>query len=273
MLRTWSSVGRETCRPRDPRKQVAPSAHAMEQVYSVTRWIFLPSVSLPRAVSSLEAERSAAKRTTRRADVGGNVRMGTRAGRSRPMRSRPVNRKATMDLSEYQRIAAQTDQRPAEPDPQDDDAVVIPLLGLVGEVGTLQAQYKKYLRDGDAYRLFPRHMSEELGDILWYVANLATKFDLSLSDIARDNLAKTADRWPSSPRPSTRLLDDKSPRDEQLPRDFRIEFGPVIAPTRPETMVQATWQGEPFGDPLGDNAYQEDWYRYHDAMPCRGGRY
>ena len=59
----------------------------------------------------------------------------------------------------------------------------------------MQAEYKKYLRDGEEYRPFRVHIREELGDILWYVANLATKFDLDLAEIAEQNLVKIEDRW------------------------------------------------------------------------------
>ena len=34
----------------------------------------------------------------------------------------------------------------------------------------------------------------------------------------------------------------------------------------PEPIVQATWGGRPFGDPLGDNAYDDDGYRFHDVF-------
>jgi len=35
--------------------------------------------------------------------------------------------------------------------------------------------YKKYLRAGGAYKIFTDRVSEELGDILWYLANIAAK--------------------------------------------------------------------------------------------------
>ena len=105
-----------------------------------------------------------------------------------------------MNLREYQERALQTDQNPkptsADEDPrQPHRHEVIPLLGLVGEVGGLLGEYKKLLRDGTIHRMFRDEVAEELGDILWYVANVASKFDLPLDEIARDNLAKVEDRW------------------------------------------------------------------------------
>lgn len=93
-----------------------------------------------------------------------------------------------MDFNEYQRLAAVTDQNPRstdDPEILSDDPrrpEVIPLLGLVGEVGSLLAEFKKLLRDGTTHRKFRDEVAEELGDVLWYVANVATKFDLKLDE-------------------------------------------------------------------------------------------
>jgi MazG C-terminal domain/MazG nucleotide pyrophosphohydrolase domain len=176
-----------------------------------------------------------------------------------------------MNLEDYQRRAEQTDQRPSDGDGSHrcDDAFVIPLLGIGGELGTLQAEYKKFLRDGDAYAPFREHIKEELGDIFWYVANLATKFGLPLDDIAASNLAKVEDRWGPSPWPARRpddLFDGAAVAREQLPRHFEVEFRKSESSDRPEPIVQAFWNGRTFGDPLGDNAYDDDGYRYHDAF-------
>jgi len=95
-----------------------------------------------------------------------------------------------MDFQEYQQRAVETDQVPTN--------TVVPLLGLAGEAGELLSEYKKYLRDGDAHRLFKERVAEELGDLLWYISNVASKFELSLDDIATGNLDKTKDRWDRS---------------------------------------------------------------------------
>ena len=42
-------------------------------------------------------------------------------------------------------------------------SVIVPLLGLAGEAGGLLSEYKKYLRDGAAHRLFKERVGEELG--------------------------------------------------------------------------------------------------------------
>ena len=71
-------------------------------------------------------------------------------------------------------------------------SITYPLLGLVGEVGEFANKYKKVLRDG---REFDREdMASELGDILWYLSNLAYDAGLGLDYIANHNLEKLFDR-------------------------------------------------------------------------------
>jgi NTP pyrophosphatase (non-canonical NTP hydrolase) len=171
-----------------------------------------------------------------------------------------------MDLDEYQSAAQTTDQKPG----RDGDAVVVPLLGLAGEAGDLLTAYKKRLRDGDAYTGFRDRLSEELGDILWYVANLASKFDLALSDLAAANLEKTVGRWgdsgggpvtPSEPL----LLDAGYPAQEQFPREFVAAITERVDDNG-MAWVRLTIDGVEAGNELSDNAHLDDGYRFHDAL-------
>jgi NTP pyrophosphatase (non-canonical NTP hydrolase) len=91
-----------------------------------------------------------------------------------------------LELNDYQREANRTDQRPGV----DEGALLFPVIGLSSEVGSLVRHVKKRLRDQDAYGLFSGEMADELGDVLWYVANLAEKLDVSLDEIASANLEK-----------------------------------------------------------------------------------
>lgn len=175
-----------------------------------------------------------------------------------------------LTIAEFQRRSQQTDHF-RKPDDKGGDPLLGPLLGLAGEVGTLLAAYKKRLRDGEAYELFKDNVAEELGDILWYLANAAEKADLSLEEVARGNLAKTSDRWPArggdSPRrrkPSEHL-DAGWPRRHQLPRSFAVTIRPVPS-DRPEPQIEVIWNGKRVGDMLGDNTYGDSGYRFHDAF-------
>ncbi len=91
-----------------------------------------------------------------------------------------------MQLDTYQRQAKLTAIYPRE-----GDIPVYPALGLVGEAGEVAEKIKKWLRDGTHDR---DAIARELGDVLWYVANLSADLGYSLSDIADLNLRKLEDR-------------------------------------------------------------------------------
>ena len=166
-----------------------------------------------------------------------------------------------MELNEYQRLANQTDQQPEneslEADPR---SIMVPLLGMAGEVGELLGEHKKWLRDGDSYKLFPERVKEELGDLLWYLSNVASKHGLTLEEVADFNLSKTGRRWQvvGACTGQRKLFDEDFPQSERLPRqmDISIEEESGIAIT--------TIDGAKYGDPLTDNRYEDDGYRFHD---------
>ena len=166
-----------------------------------------------------------------------------------------------MELNEYQRLANQTDQQPekekVESAPR---SILVPLLGMAGEVGELLGEHKKWLRDGDSYKLFPERVKEELGDLLWYLSNVATKHGMTLGEVAEFNLHKNGRRWQhaGNGKGPRKLFDEDFPAKEQLPRqmDISIEEESGIAIT--------TIDGAKFGDPLTDNRDEDDGYRFHD---------
>ena len=69
---------------------------------------------------------------------------------------------------------------------------IYPTLGLVGEAGEVAEKIKKVIRDkkGNFDDLDKLALKKELGDVLWYLANLSTEFNFNLSDIANENLNK-----------------------------------------------------------------------------------
>jgi NTP pyrophosphatase (non-canonical NTP hydrolase) len=172
-----------------------------------------------------------------------------------------------MELNQYQREANLTDQRPRDPGADDGDqtALVYPLIGLASEVGSLLTQYKRRVRDKDAHELFSERVGEELGDILWYVANLATKMDLALDDVAALNLARVNERWPvAGAELPGKLLDDGYPATEQLPRRATVKFEELIVDGHMK--MQISCQGKQLGNDLTDMNYDDDGYRFHDAF-------
>lgn len=95
-----------------------------------------------------------------------------------------------MELSEYQERSRSTAHYPRT------DSLTYPALGLAGEAGEFADHAKKVIRDDGGVVSEERReaMSKELGDVLWYVAQLATELDLELEEIAEQNLRKLASR-------------------------------------------------------------------------------
>ncbi|MEZ6036560.1 MAG: nucleoside triphosphate pyrophosphohydrolase family protein [Planctomycetota bacterium] len=169
-----------------------------------------------------------------------------------------------MDFEEYQANAAKTDDLP------DESALLVAFLGIGGEAGSLLTEYKKRLRDGSAHERFSAAVTEELGDILWYVSTVASRLHLDLSEIAITNLAKTADRWGDPDADDlaglTPLMPDANyPAHERLPRQMRIRFEEASEGGR-KIVRLFDESGSGVGNHLRDNAYEDDGYRYHDAM-------
>ncbi|OBJ24632.1 nucleoside triphosphate pyrophosphohydrolase family protein [Mycobacterium sp. 1245801.1] len=96
----------------------------------------------------------------------------------------------------YQRQAESTAVYPGRGDIGNYTGVAYCALGLAGEAGEIANKVKKIARDhlgavSDDHRA---QLADELGDVLWYVAQLATQIGMDLDAIAAGNLAKLADR-------------------------------------------------------------------------------
>ena len=164
-----------------------------------------------------------------------------------------------MTLDEYQTEAAKTDKQKGKAE----EGLIVPLLGLAGETGSLLTLYKKWMRDGDAYQVVGSRIAEELGDVLWYVATIAGKAGLSLSEIGDLNLKKTTARWLAQ-KEAQPFFDDGFPDGEQLPRQFIAEVRDFQEGDKRKTELLI--DGEQAGDHLTDNAYSDDGYRFHDLF-------
>lgn len=93
-----------------------------------------------------------------------------------------------MSLNRYQEKASEFAGYP------DEQKIIYPTMGLVGEAGELANKVKKTIRGDDGGHLDKNGVALELGDILWYVADLAKNIGFTLEDIAHMNLAKLSDR-------------------------------------------------------------------------------
>jgi NTP pyrophosphatase (non-canonical NTP hydrolase) len=77
-----------------------------------------------------------------------------------------------------------------------DHPIVYPTLGLANEVGELTGKIKKIFRDkGGQISADDREaLKGELGDVLWYLAQICTELDLTLDEVAAANLSKLLSR-------------------------------------------------------------------------------
>lgn len=96
-----------------------------------------------------------------------------------------------MKFSEYQKKSRVTAIYPNK-----DDNFIYPTLGLVGEAGEIAEKIKKVLRD-DEGKISDEKKTEigkELGDVLWYISQLATELGVDLDEVAEGNIDKLYSR-------------------------------------------------------------------------------
>jgi NTP pyrophosphatase (non-canonical NTP hydrolase) len=96
-----------------------------------------------------------------------------------------------MNFEEYQKKSRKTAIYPNA-----GSNFIYPTLGLSGEAGEVAEKIKKVIRDknGIIDGETKEDVEKELGDVLWYVSQIATELELSLDDIAQINIKKLYDR-------------------------------------------------------------------------------
>lgn len=97
-----------------------------------------------------------------------------------------------MDFCEYQKQAHSTSLNTMI----EGNKFIYSLIGIGSEIGELNDKFKKLYRDkkGIITNEFLDDIKHELGDSLWYLQELATQLDLSLDDIAKENIKKLFSR-------------------------------------------------------------------------------
>ena len=98
-----------------------------------------------------------------------------------------------LDLGRYQQQTRKTSLYAPVPG---GDAITTPMLGLIGEMGEVVSELKKRAREGSAYVGFRERLAEELGDLLWYAADVARRRGL---DLAEPNTAGDPDEQAANP--------------------------------------------------------------------------
>jgi NTP pyrophosphatase (non-canonical NTP hydrolase) len=195
-----------------------------------------------------------------------------------------------VDLEGYQSLAKLTDQE--ADDGLDPLGVSVPMLGLAGEAGSLLVALKKQYRERKRRSDWVEFVTVELGDMLWYIATVATHAglrvveiaaqDLRRADAARVELSHTLDKA------SLPVLDATFPETERFPRRLLLRFqegsrdgrpevtmslmaaDPNAFPDGPQERGEGKHQGYStsalLGDKVTDNSKVPDAYRYHDAV-------
>lgn len=104
-----------------------------------------------------------------------------------------------MTLDEYQKAAISTAIYPKEKDGYKGIGLLYTALGLGGEAGEVLEEIKKMLRSEENMTFERKEkIIFELGDLLWYIAAMATELGEDLDLIAAINLEKLKDRYGSS---------------------------------------------------------------------------
>ena len=96
-----------------------------------------------------------------------------------------------MNFTDYQTRSRKTAKYPSIGHP-----VVYPTLGLTNEAGEVAGKIKKIFRDksGIISAADREALKGELGDVLWYLAQVCTELEISLDEVAGHNLEKLLSR-------------------------------------------------------------------------------
>ena len=95
-----------------------------------------------------------------------------------------------MTINEYQKLAMTT----LNPDLDKKDVLINGVMGLCGESGEVIDIVKKHLAQG--HELDKEKIIKELGDVAWYMAEIATVLDVELEDVLAQNIEKLKKRYP-----------------------------------------------------------------------------
>lgn len=100
-----------------------------------------------------------------------------------------------MDFNEYQKKSRETALYP-----NSGDNLPYLALGITGEAGEVSEKVKKFIRDGRSASIADldeeqkKNLAYEVGDVLWYITQIATELGIDLEDIAKMNIEKTHSR-------------------------------------------------------------------------------
>lgn len=95
-----------------------------------------------------------------------------------------------MYINEYQKLAMTT----LNPKLNKDEVLINGVMGLCGEAGEVIDIVKKHLHQG--HELDKEKIILELGDVCWYIAEIAYALNTNLEDVLNKNIEKLKKRFP-----------------------------------------------------------------------------
>jgi len=95
-----------------------------------------------------------------------------------------------MEINEFQQRSTRTLNRALS----DSEQLLNQVIGLVGEAGEVLDLLKKHRYQG--HDLNKKKLAEELGDVFYYLAGIATSVNIELDKVAQGNIDKLLKRYP-----------------------------------------------------------------------------
>lgn len=102
-----------------------------------------------------------------------------------------LNMNSPLSLNNYQKLAERTSGAGGEGERR----LMVSALGLAGEAGEFANLVKKMTAHG--HPLDVEALADELGDVLWYLAEAASACGLDLGEIGEENVKKLRKRYPN----------------------------------------------------------------------------
>jgi len=162
-----------------------------------------------------------------------------------------------MNLTDYQELAART----RNPKMTHTEHLTNGGLGVAGEAGEVANKVKKIVHH--------RHFNEigalweELGDVLWYLADLCTTLGVSLDTVAQGNIAKLKRRYPDGFSAERSINRDDGPASLNEVANEHVVYhqpreGLTIAATTNDLGYSALWDDTIVFKPYTPISYKGD---------------
>lgn len=150
-------------------------------------------------------------------------------------------------------IHAQIEADPAKHDVNDRSSVIKKMISSVNKV----MEIKPSTQTNDR--------ADILAEALSQLAITSASLELTIEDVAEENLTKNASRWPSeNDRNYIPLFDESYPENERFSRSFEMVFEERTVNNKVYCFI--TMNGVNIGDRLTDNNHQKDDYKFHDVF-------